>query len=91
MARKRFPAARAKKKEKASASPRVGRPLAHKTPAGAHPRLIHGFLVGPVMKPGSGIAAAKTPSAAVSAGMRPRRPFPADTKYEGPADDSTFH
>ena len=87
MARKRFPAARTKKK----ASPRVGRPLVHKAPAGAHPRLIHGFLVRLVMQPTGGVAAAKTPFAAFSAGMRPRRPFPADTKYEGPADDSTFH
>jgi len=87
MVRKRLPAPRTKKK----ASPRVGRPVAAKALAGAHPRLIHGFLVRLVTKPSGGGAAAKAAPAAASPSMRPHKPFSAATKHEGPADDSTFH
>ena len=87
MARKRFPAAREQKK----GSPRVGRPIADKALSGAHPRLIHGFLVRLLVRPGVGTAAARSTPAAACASMRPRRQFSADTKHEGPADDSTFH
>ena len=89
MARKQFPAARQKKTKKES--PRGGRPLADKALSGAHPRLIHGFLVRLVVTPNVGAAAGKSVRPAATASMRPRRPFPADTKHEGPADDSTFH
>ena len=88
MVRKRFLAARTKKK---NAPARVGRPVVDKTLLGAHPRLIHGFLVQLTVKPTGGVAAARVAPAAASASMRPRKPFPAATKHEGPADDSTFH
>jgi hypothetical protein len=87
MVRKRFPAARTKKK----ASPRVGRPVGTKPLTGAHPRLIHGFLVQLVVKRSGGGAASKAAPQAASASMRPHKLFPAATKHEGPADDSTFH
>ena len=87
MARKRFPAAREKKK----APPRVGQPLADKALSGAHPRLIHGFLVGPVVPNVAAAAAKSVPAARQRKHAAPRRPSPADTKHEGPADDSTFH
>jgi hypothetical protein len=86
MVRKRFLAARTKKK----APPRVGRPVVDGALSGAHPRLIHGFLVRGVVKP-SDAAAAKAAPAAASASTRPHGPFPAATKHEGPSDDSTFH
>jgi len=53
--------------------------------------LIHGFLVRLVLKTGGSAAASRTPSTAIDGGMTARRLFPADTKYEGPADDATFH
>ena len=84
MASKRFPAAHAKKN-----ATRVGRALGDKALPGAHPRLIHGFLVDLVVKQSGRTAAPKSAPAAAS--MRPRGQFPADTKHEGPADDSTFH
>ena len=86
MVRKRILAARKKK-----APPRVGRPVVDKALSGAHPRLIHGFLVRLVTEPSRGNTAAKAAPAAASASMRPHLPFPAATKHQGPADDSTFH
>lgn len=86
MARKRFRAASEKKK----APPRIGRPAAAKALSGAHPRLIHGFLVRLAIKPGVSTGTAKSPPAAI-ARLQPQSPFPADTRHEGPADDSTFH
>jgi hypothetical protein len=87
MARKRFPAVRAKKK----ASPDIGRPPAAKALSGAHPRLVHGFLVGRIVKPGAGSARATKSTPAPIATPQARIPYSIGTRHEGPADDSTFH
>ena len=86
MARKVFPAVPAKKKR----SPRVARPRASPTHPGAHPRLIHGFLVR--LAPGQGPPAGEPNLAGlpVKSVRTPVRHW-FDTKREGPADDATFH
>jgi hypothetical protein len=86
MAIKKLPAVPVKKK----ASPRIARPALAKAPFGAHPRLVHGFLV---RLPTRSTIPAKAPKAAVTAvaSATTRAQTAPDAKREGPADDATFH
>lgn len=86
MARKKYPAAPAKK----APSRRLASPLSAKPRLAAHPRLIHGFLVWRVTRPTTAAADTRPASiAAAGAGARVQRL--ADAKREGPSDDATFH
>jgi hypothetical protein len=85
MARKRYPAAPAKK----APSRRIATPPSAKPRLAAHPRLIHGFLVWRVARSTTAAADAKPASIAVGgAGARVQR---LAAKREGPSDDATFH
>jgi hypothetical protein len=56
----------------------------------AHPRLLHGFLV--PMATNSTLGTRRSPAAAAAAPKAATRvQRAADAKYEGPADDTTFH
>ncbi len=69
--------ARRRRRRRAS----VGR-AADKALSGAHPRLVHGFLVRLAVKPGVSTGTAKSAPAAI-ARLQARSPFPADTRHEG--------
>ena len=69
---------------------RVDRRRAPRPLVGAHPLLVHGFLVRLTARPAAGVAAAKSAFTA-AAGVTARVQRASAMKHEGPADDATFH
>ena len=87
MARKKFPT---EPPVPTKAPPGTGRRPSAKPPLNAHPLLIHGFLVRLPARPTNPARGVNRASIGV-ASVKARVQRPSDMKYEGPADDPTFH
>ena len=86
MARKHARAKAAKRKERI----RKAHPPPTAQSLGAHPRLVHGFLVR-VSKVRISPAGNARPASMVAARAGPRSTHSVDLKREGPAGNTTFH
>lgn len=69
---------------------RAAQSHAHRFTWIAHPRLVHGFLVRLVPLAQLAPGAARPPGATI-AGAKARTVRLAESRHEGPADDTTFH
>ena len=86
MANKKLTALPARKK----APRRVARLASAKPPFGAHPRLVHGFLVRLPTRSTLPANGASAPVADAASATK-RATSPTDARREGPGDDATFH